>query len=63
MSKKTSKWILQTIGHEFDFIENEEFKKLIEEIAEITYNDFCQLPTDSFLCISNNENKTLKEVA
>lgn len=56
-------WILKDFSYEYEFIESEEFRKLIEETAEIVYNDFCQLQYDSSFCTSNNENKTLKEAA
>ncbi|MDO9183136.1 MAG: hypothetical protein Q7U04_12045 [Bacteriovorax sp.] len=60
MSKK---WKLESLLYSFEFIESEEFRKLIEETAEILYNDFCQLPIDSSFCVSINETETLKQAA
>ena len=60
MSKK---WNLENLIYSYEFIESEEFRKLIEEVAEIIYNDFCQLPTDSSIGASDNENKPLQEAA
>ena len=57
------KWKLENLLHRYDFIESEEFRKLIEETAEILYNDFCQLPIDSSFCASINETETLKQAA
>ena len=57
------KWELESLLYSYEFIESEEFRKLIEETAEILYNDFCQLPIDSSFCVSINETETLKEAA
>ena len=57
------KWEPEVIVYRYEFIESEEFRKLIEETAEIIYNDFCQLQEDSSFCASNNEKKPLEEVA
>ncbi len=57
------KWEAEVIVYRYEFIESEEFRKIIEETAEIVYNDFCQLQEDSSFCASNNENKPLEEVA
>ncbi len=57
------KWEPESIVYKYEFIESEEFRKIIEETAEIVYSDFCQLQEDSSFCASNNENKPLEEVA
>ena len=57
------KWELENLVYSYEFIESEEFRKLIEETAEILYNDFCQLPIDSSFCVSINETETLKQAA
>jgi hypothetical protein len=57
------KWVLESLLHSYEFIEAEEFIKLIEETAEILYTDFCQLPNDSSLCVSINETKPLTQAA
>lgn len=57
------KWELESLLYSYEFIESEEFRKLIEETAEILYNDFCQLPIDSSFCVSINETETLKQAA
>ena len=57
------KWELKNLVHCYDFIEAEEFRKLVEETVEIIYSGFCQLPEDSSICATNNENKTLEEAA
>lgn len=57
------KWEPEVVVYRYEFIETEEFRKLIEETAEIIYNDFCQLQKETSFCASNNENKPLEEVA
>ena len=57
------KWESKNLVHRYDFIEAEEFRKLIEETAEMIYDDFCQLPEDSFYCASNEDLKPLTEAA
>jgi len=57
------KWEAEVIVYRYEIIESEEFRKLIEETAEIIYSDFCQLQEDSSFCASNNESKPLEEVA
>ncbi len=59
MGKK--KWEAEKLIHGYELIEIEEFRKLIEETAEIVYSDFCQLQEDSFICATNCETKTLDE--
>ena len=54
------KWVIEKVVHEFDVIDKENFRKLIEEVAEITYDDFCQLPFDSSICASNVEKPLTK---
>ena len=61
MDKK--KWEPESLFYCYDFIEAEEFRKLIEETAEIVYSDFCQLQEDSFICASNDDLKPLEEAA
>ena len=56
-------WELENLFHRYDFVEAEEFRKLIEEAVEIIYSDFCQLPEDSFYCASNDDFKPLTEAA
>lgn len=61
MEKK--KWEQENLIHSYEIIEAEEFRKLIEETAEIIYSGFCQLPEDSSICATNNEIKPLAEAA
>lgn len=56
-------WELENLIYKYDFIEAEEFRKLIEETAEIVYSDFCQLQEDSFICASSDDLKPLTEAA
>jgi hypothetical protein len=61
MGKRT--WESENIIYKVEIIEAEEFRKLIEETAEIIYSGFCQLPEDSFYCASNEDLKPLTEAA
>ncbi len=61
MGKKS--WELENLVYKYEFIEAEEFRKLIEETAEIVYSDLCQLREDSFICASNDDLKPLTEAA
>jgi len=57
------KWNLKNVEESFELVESDEFKKIIEEVAEIVYLDFCQLRTDSFLDLLDNEKPTLEKAA
>lgn len=57
------KWEPENLFYSFEFINGEEFRKLIEETAEMAYIDICQLPEDSFYCASKNDLKPLEEAA
>lgn len=56
-------WELENLINKYEFIEAEDFRKLIEETVEIIYSDFCQLPEDSFYCASNDDFKPLTKAA
>ncbi len=56
-------WEAENLVYMYELIETIEFRKLIEEVAEIVYSDFCQLPNDSFICASNDDLKPFKEAA
>lgn len=57
------KWNLKNVEESFELVESVEFKKIIEEVAEIVYLDFCQLRKDSFLDLLDNEKPTLEKAA
>ncbi len=56
-------WEPENLTNKYEFIETEEFRKIIVEVAEIVYSDFCQLPEDSLYCASQSESKTLEKAA
>jgi len=55
------KWNPESVIHLFENISSEEYRKLIEETAEILYSDFCQHPFD--LSCASNELNPLEKVA
>lgn len=61
MGKKS--WEAENLTNKYEFIEAEEFRKMIEEVAGIVYSDFCQLPEDSFICALNGDLKPVTEAA
>ncbi len=56
-------WEPENLTNKYEFIETEEFRKIIVEVAEIVYSDFCQLPEDSFICALNGDFKPVTEAA
>ncbi len=57
------KWEVHKINHKYEIIKFDEFRKLIEETAELIYSDFCQLQKDSSISAPDNENNSLEKVA
>ena len=55
-------WEAENAINKYEFIDAQEFGKMIEEVAGIVYSDFCQLPEDSFIC-ANGDLKPVIEAA
>jgi hypothetical protein len=58
-----TKWNLEKVEEEFEIIENKEFRKIIEEMAELVYLNVCQLQKNSSLDLLDNETKSLEKAA
>jgi hypothetical protein len=58
-----SAWEAENKVNRYELIEAIEYRKLIEEVAEMVYIDICQLLEDSFIRASNDDLKPLEEAA
>lgn len=56
-------WNPENVNHAYEIIDAEEFRKIVEEVAEIIYSDSCQLPSDSFYCATKTETKLSEKAA
>jgi hypothetical protein len=57
------KWDVEKLERIYEMIDTEEFRKRIEECADLVYFDFCQLQKDSSECVFINENNSLEKAA
>jgi hypothetical protein len=52
------KWDIEKSERIYEVIDAEEFRKVIEECADLVFFDFCQLQKDSSECVFINENNS-----
>ena len=57
------KWNLKTVEESIELVDDKEFRKIIEEVAELVYLDFCQLQKNSSLDLLDNECNPLEKAA
>lgn len=57
------KWDVEELVGVYEVVEKDEFRKMIEECADLVYFEFCQLQLDSSECVLINEVNSLEKAA
>jgi hypothetical protein len=57
------KWDVEKLERIYEVVESYEFRKMIEECADLVYFEFCQLQKDSSECVFINEVNSLEKAA